>query len=109
MECFCCGSDVATGRHVKLGGFVLDGLDEALSCSTAYIAHKESRTFRSAFICESCYIVLDLEANGGIGTILDRTYVINRVSRQGKAPKYTAEKYAAFRLRYAIKHGLVDG
>ena len=45
----------------------------------------------------------------GIGTIQWASYGIARASTGGKAPKYTAERYAAFRLRQAIKHGLVDG
>ena len=45
----------------------------------------------------------------GIGTIQGASYRIAGASRGGKAPKYTAERYAAFRLRQAIKNGLVDG
>jgi hypothetical protein len=107
MECFCCGSDVATGRHVKLGGDVRQGMPDAPYLSAAYIAYKESTTYRSSFVCESCYGVLD--SVDGIGTIQGSSYGIAGASRGGKAPKYTAERYAAFRLRQAIRHGLVDG
>jgi len=107
MECFCCGSDVATGRHVKLRGDVRQGMPDAPYLSAAYIAYKESTTYRSSFVCESCYGVLD--SVDGIGTIQGASYGIDGASRGGKAPKYTTERYAAFRLRQAIKHGLVDG
>lgn len=59
MECFCCGSAVATGRHVKLRGDVRQGMPDAPYLSAAYIAYKESTTYRSSFVCESCYGVLD--------------------------------------------------
>jgi len=45
----------------------------------------------------------------GIGTIQGASYGIAGASRGGKAPKYTAERYVAFRLRQPIKHELVDG
>jgi hypothetical protein len=45
----------------------------------------------------------------GIGTIQGASYGIAGASRSGKAPKYKVDRYAAFRLRQAIKHGLVDG
>ncbi len=106
MECFCCGSAVATGRHVKLRGDVRQGMPDAPFLSAAYIAYEESTTFRSSFVCESCYV--DLDSSEGTGTILGNTYGIAGASRGGKAPKYTAEKYAAYRLRQARKHGLVD-
>ena len=45
----------------------------------------------------------------GARTILGNTYGIAGASRGNKAPVYTAEKYEAYRLRQARKHGLVDG
>ena len=107
MDCFCCRENVAKGRHVKLRGDVRQGMPDAPFLSAAYIAYEESTTYRSTFVCESCYGVLD--STDGTGTFLGNTYGIAGASRGGKAPKYRAERYAAFRLRQAIKHGLVDG
>ncbi len=83
-------------------GFQIAHLDEA-----AYIAYQEDTTFRSSFVCEGCYGVLD--SSDGTGTILGNTYGIAGASQGNKAPVYTAEKYEAYRLRQARKHGLVDG
>ncbi len=107
MDCFCCKENVAKGRHVKLRGdvrkkFQIAHLDEA-----AYIAYQEDATFRASFVFEDCYGILD--SSDGTSTILGNTNGIAGVSRGNKAPVYTVEKYEAYRLRQARKHGLVDG
>ena len=107
MDCFCCKESVATGRHVKLLGDVRKGFQIAHLDEAGYIAYQEDTTYRSSFVCEGCYGVLD--SSDGTGTILGNTYGIAGASRGNKAPVYTAEKYEAYRLRQARKHGLVDG
>lgn len=106
MDCFCCRENVAKGRHVKLRGDVRKGSSLAHLDEAGYIAYQEDVTFRSSFVCEGCYV--DLDSSDGTCTILGNTYGIAGASRGNKAPKYTAEKYAAYRLRLARKHGLVD-
>ena len=106
MDCFCCRENVATGRHVKLRGDVRKGESLAHLDEAGYIAYQEDTTYRSSFVCESCYGVLD--SSDGTGTILGNTYGIAGASRGNKAPVYTAEKYEAYRLCQASKHGLVD-
>ena len=106
MDCFCCRENVAKGRHVKLRGDVRKGFQIAHLDEAAFIAFQEDTTYRSSFVCESCYGVLD--SSDGTGTILGNTCGIAGASRGNKAPGYTAEKYEAYRLRQARKHGLVD-
>jgi hypothetical protein len=107
MDCFCCRENVATGRQVKLRGDVRKGFQIAHLDEAGYIAYQEDTTYRSSFVCESCYGVLD--SSDGTGTIQGSSYGIAGASRGNKAPVYTAEKYEAYRLRQARKHGLVDG
>ena len=107
MDCFCCRENVAQGRHVKLRGDVRKGESLAHLDEAAYIAYQEDTTFRSSFVCEGCYGVLD--SSDGTGTIQGSSYGIAGASRGNKAPVYSAEKYEAYRLRQARKNGLVDG
>ena len=75
---------------MKLRGDVRQGMPDAPYLSAAYIAYKESTTYRSSFVCESCYGVLD--SVDGIGTVMGSTKGFAGVPRVGKAPKYTAYK-----------------
>jgi len=92
---------------VKLRGVVRRGSSLAHLDEAAYIAYQEDTTFRSSFVCEGCFGVLD--SSDGTGTIQGSSYGIAGAYRGNKAPVYTAENYEAYRLRLARKHGLVDG
>ncbi len=96
MDCFCCRENVAQGRHVKLRGdvskeFQIAHLDEA-----AYIAYQEDTTFRSSFVCEGCYGVLD--SSDGTGTILGNTYGIAGASHTETETAMTRTKPKLFLL-----------
>jgi hypothetical protein len=82
MDCFCCRENVAQGRHLKLRGDVRKGFQIAHLDEAAYIAYQEDTTYRSSFVCEGCYGVLD--SSDGTGTIQGSSYGIAGASRGNK-------------------------
>jgi hypothetical protein len=70
----------------------------------AYKSYQENATFRSAFVCPACYVILD--SVDGTGEIGGRVYGISGQSRGGRAVLYTEAKYEAFQRKRASELGI---
>lgn len=105
MKCYTCGRVQPQRRHVKLRGDV-----RAPYCaktnepgSLVHQHYINELTYRSAFVCEACY--LNLDSGDGTAVIDGRGFGIAGSSRNGKAKIYDAKKYDAFQRRQAKQLG----
>jgi hypothetical protein len=94
MKCYCCNQDVTQTRHVQLRGIVPEPTGVTSPDDPAWITYEENTTYRSAFVCPSCYGILDSPT--GTGVIDGRVYGIAGRSRGGRAAVYDQAKYDAF-------------
>lgn len=108
MKCYCCDREVTLVRHVKIRGNPFDAPATITSFNDpAFLEYRESATFRSAFVCEECYRVLD--SRFGLAQIKGRVYDIAGQSRGGRPAVYNQAKYDAFIRKKARGLGIDPG
>jgi hypothetical protein len=103
MRCYCCESEMPTGRKVKLRGVQLDARFES-PAPPAYQSYFKDTTFRWAFVCLPCYRALDNPS--GVAEIGGRLCALAGLSRGDKAVLADEEEYQAFQREEAAKLGL---
>ena len=125
IECHTCGGRVSWVRSVKIRGdvgreskqLVQRYKDPNHIPESAYAQYRRNTDYRRAFICESCYKILDglSETEQGlvstgvaeiIGEWGPKTWNLAGVSRGDKAAVYDYAKWLAFQRRKAGEMGI---
>ena len=105
MECYCCGSPVATARKVKLRPWRDYDASQDGPDSAAYQSYLEEMTYRWAVICQACYSTLDNYS--GRAEVSGSLFNLAGASRADRAATIDEAKYRKFRRQEAAKLGLV--
>src|SRR5438309_4864180 len=104
MRCYCCTTDVALARKVKLRPWRDDCPAAGGPNSAAYLSYLEDMTYRWAIICQACYAQLDNAT--GLAVVGERAFNLAGASRGDKAAVIDEAKYHAFQQRQAALLGL---
>ena len=104
MRCYCCETDMALARKVKLRPWRDDCPAASGPNSAAYLSYLEDMTYRWAVICQACYAQLDNAT--GLAAIGTRAFNLAGASRGDKAAVLNEAKYQAFQRRQAALLGL---
>jgi hypothetical protein len=106
MQRYCCDTETATGRKVKIRPW-LNGWGSGGPDSAAYMSFQEEMTYRWSVICQGCYCCYStLDNESGRAEVAGKLFNLAGASRFDRATTVSEAQYRKFRRREAEKLGL---